>query len=177
VRVLWLVSLTQRLSRCLWTMVRASRRVMLENLVEQPMEGLQRLSIPSAQTTFRFLLKSATTFNMGCQRNTTTKSKKQVVRSEHMVVFGCDSHTCPFVFRLKAIVSGLELFRLFLCARQVAPRFATGCFATLASQHLLRTLASPQLLRHSCFATLASRHLLRDSATLASRHLLRDTCS
>ena len=126
---------------------------------------------------------------MGCQRNTTTKSKKQVVRSEHMVVFGCDSHTCPFVFRLKAIVSGLELFRLFLCARQVAPRFATGCFATLASQHLLRTLAStlalPQLLRDTFAsrhllrdsATLASRHLLRDSATLASRHLLRDTCS
>ena len=101
---------------------------------------------------------------MGRQRNTTNKSKKQVVRSEHMVVFGCDSHTCPFVFRLKAIVSGLELFRLFLCARQVAPRFATGCFATLASQHLLRTLAStlalPQLLRDTCFATLArNRHL------------------
>ena len=102
---------------------------------------------------------------MGCQRNTTTKSKKQVVRSEHMVVFGCDRHTCPFVFRLKAIVSGLELFRLFLCARQVAPRFATGCFATLASHntcfgHLVSvasTLASPQLLRDTCFATLASR--------------------
>ena len=30
---------------------------------------------------------------MGAQRNTTNKSKKQAVRSEHMVVFGCDRHT------------------------------------------------------------------------------------
>jgi hypothetical protein len=48
---------------------------------------------------------------MGAQRNTRNKSKTQAVRSKHKIVcefsfvLGCDSHTCPFVFRLKALFS------------------------------------------------------------------------